>query len=1424
MNNNNLAYRLGLDVGSTTAKIVVIDQNDSVVHTEYERHNTQIHKTVNQLFDKVKKHIGNSKISICVTGSAGIGLSEKMGIPFVQEVVATTEVVKNLYPYVKTLIDIGGEDSKMIFFNPSKPPDIRMNGNCAGGTGAFIDQMASLMNVSSTDLNQLTSKSKHIYSIASRCGVFAKTDVQNLISRKVPKEDVAASVFHAVSIQAMNTLARGYDVKPKIMFIGGPFTFLPQLMETFKNDLHIDSLDVIYADHPALLPAMGAAFHNDSKPLIISIEDLQLIIEKSDNQNLTVSNRLTPLFHSKDDFQKWNENRLLVKVPVVEMSEYIENECFIGIDSGSTTTKIVAIGNSGELLYRYYSNNNANPVETVRQGLQLFDEEQKKQNRKFDIKHCGVTGYGEDLIRSAFGIDLGIVETIAHFSAAKNFCPDVSFILDIGGQDMKAIFVQNGVVTRLELNESCSSGCGSFIETFGKNLGHKVSDFAALACQSHAPADLGTRCTVFMNSKVKQSLRENASIDDIAAGLSISVIKNALYKVLKLKTLQELGNHIVVQGGTFKNASVLRAFEQMLGKQVICTDIPELMGAYGAAIAAKNMLKSETDESKIMLNGQNYTDKQLLCKGCVNNCLITKFLFDNDSFYYSGNKCEKVFSNRGAKVEKGFSMFDFKNELLFNRIASETAIENRKKLKVVPRIGIPRVLNMFQNYPFWHTLLTECGLDVVLSAKSSTKIYEKGAGTVMSDSICFPAKLVHGHIYELAEQKVDRIFYPIIIYERNDFSNTQNSFNCPIVSSYADVVRSAINPEARWKIALDAPTFTLDNDKLLYKSGYEYVKQFGVKKSVFEQSFAKAKLEIQKFINTINTKALEIIEKAKLDNRMLIVLAGRPYHTDPMIHQKTPDILTELGADVLSEDVIPCNSDASLNDLQILSQWLFPNRIYNAAQWCSNQSDMVQFVQLNSFGCGPDSIAIDESFEILKEKNKNHTLIRVDEITSTGSVRLRLRSLIESLQLSRKANAKPKENVNRLNTATYTENDRHRILLAPYFSDIYSPFLPALFQLGGYKLVNLPKPSKDSVEFGLKYANNEICYPATVIVGDIIKSLLSDDYNHSEIAVAITQTGGQCRASTYLSLIKKAMVSAGITDVPVISINPDGAKLNPQPGFVVNWEKLLKPLFITIIYADSLAKLYYATVVREKEKGVSSSLFEKYQKLAEPFIVQKNIGKIYELLQLAVNEFNAIEIKDGEFPKIGFVGEIYVKFNTFGHLYISEWLIEQGIEVCMPPVLEFFTQSFVNITANKAGNLETFKLSDIYVRFLEETANFHIRKANRILSKSKIVEPFHNIRHAADKAKRILSLVNQFGEGWLIPAEVATFAESGVNNVVSVQPFGCIANHVISKGVEKRIRDLYPKVNMLFLDFDDGTTEVNILNRLHFMVKNVKEN
>ncbi len=1409
-------YSIGLDAGSTTLKLVVTDSKGSVIFTDYNRHHANIPQALIESLQRVEKELGDISACIKTTGSAGMGLSERFDLPFIQEVVAATLVVEKQFPQTKTLIDIGGEDSKMIFFNRKMQADIRMNGNCAGGTGAFIDQMANILGVSVSDLSDMALHSDTTYPIASRCGVFSKTDIQNLISLNVKREDIAASIFQAVATQVISSLSRGCEIFPKVFLCGGPFAFIPALREVFKEKLALNDDDIILSEYASVVPAWGASLSEPEARQEKTIKEyIQLFQHKGESVNVPKSG-LTPLFRDEQEKENWESEKGRNKIERVEIEELTDNRCYIGIDSGSTTTKVVAMDSRDRIFFTFYKKNGGKSLETVKEGLTVLCQKAKDAGK--DLQVCGScsTGYGEDLIKTAFDLDFGMVETIAHYMAACKLNPKVSFILDIGGQDMKAIFVENGAINRLEINEACSSGCGSFIDNFAQSLACPIEDFVQKACCSQNPCDLGTRCTVFMNSKVKQSLREGSTLDDISAGLAYSVVKNCLYKVLKLKNTDELGDHIVLQGGTMRNKAIVRAFELSTGKSVIVSNFPELMGAYGAALYAKKKTANREEYISLsrLIDIKDYTSEPFRCVGCENNCQVLKNIFSNGKVYYSGNKCEKIYTNKGKKSRHAFNLSLFKNELAF-----------KKGLKLPEQkpymtIGIPRVLNMFENFPFWYTLLTMNNIEVKSSSRSTFRMYEKGLNTVMADNICFPAKLTHGHIYDLVEKKVDRIFFPYVIYEEKE-PHANNSYNCPVVSGYSDVIRSAINPEKNFGIAFDSPVINFSDTVLLKKACRKYLEDILKNKfssSSFEKSFESALEAKKRFADTVHDKAVQLLDHAKEENRFVILLAGRPYHNDPLIQHKISEIITSFGVDVITEDLLR-EDENKLSGSHVIPQWSYMNRIMKSAQWVANTDQDVHFVQITSFGCGPDAFIIDEVSDILKRKGKNLTLLKVDDVNNAGSLKLRIRSLIESLKFKNDTEIEPTAF---RTTPEFLEKDRNKTILVPYFSDFYSPFIPSAFKLMGYNMENMAPSDSVSAELGLKYANNEICYPATLVIGDCIRALQSGKYDPDNIAFAITQTGGQCRATNYIALIKKALLAAGYGDIPVVSVSIMNT-INEQSGFNLDVKNAARGVIYAVLYADALSKMYYATAVREKEKGLALKLREEYLRKAVACLDKKDMKGICKTLEEAAKAFNdAAMEKDA--PRIGIVGEIYLKYNSFGHQYVVDWLVEQGIEPVIPALSEFFTQYFPNAKFNEKYFLEhKSPLKGKLLTMLGETWMNNIeRKIDKAASAFRYYEPNGNIHEEAKKAGKIINLAAQFGEGWLIPAELASFAERNIFAAISLQPFGCIANHVVSKGIEKKIKDIYPDMNILFLDFDGGVSEVNVRNRLHFITRQVK--
>ena len=1472
----NKIYRAGLDVGSTTAKITVLDDSGRLLFSRYERHNAKVNELVGRYLDEIEQQLGPIQLRLCVTGSVGMSAAEQMKAEFVQEVVAATVFARHRYPQAKALIDIGGEDAKVVFFN-GQSMELRMNGNCAGGTGAFIDQMSVLMGCTNSEMNDKAMTSTRLYPMAARCGVFAKTDIQNLMSRNLPESDIAASIFHSIAVQTVTTLSRGCDFTPPILLCGGPLTFLPALRKAFVEYLKMADDDFIVLSEGNLIPSIGCALRAD-KTEPHTLEALREGLKKqscacnhtttcenscttgcsiADEKDGEVHEDLTPLFSNADEHQAWLDSKKRYATPVYPLRSGDET-VVIGVDSGSTTTKIIAAraskGEEGQIVFSHYAMNHGNPIKAVNEGLLRLKAEAEAAGAHIHVVGSCTTGYGEELIKAAFNMNEGIIETMAHYRAAAHLMPDVSFILDIGGQDMKAIFVENGAVVRMELNEACSSGCGTFIQTFAKGLGYEVDKFALLACEATKPCDLGTRCTVFMNSKVKQVMREGATVADIASGLSYSVVRNCLYKVLKLHGNDRLGQRIVVQGGTMKNDSVVRAFELLAGAEVARSNMPEMMGAYGCALHALETVYGTCESCTLdsLLNTSTYETQLLNCKGCENTCFVTTYNFAGGRHFYSGNKCERVFNNKGKDSTKGENIYTYKYHRLFDcytynyaekkRLVFEKSGQKPRKLRGI--VGIPRVLNMYEEFPFWYTLFTEAGFDVKLSSESDFHRYEQALGSVMSDNICFPAKLVHSHIQELddmlasvADDVQKFIFMPYVVFEPMDDSRNTNSYNCPIVSAYSDVIRSAM----KLKNDVVSPVINFRDEKLLQKQIYNFLKGYGVNKKEANMAFVEAQDALHSYVTDIQQKAEQILAQSRRDGMLTILLAGRPYHTDPLIQHKLSEMIAALGVNVISDDIVRGNLSVGAGDTCLVRQWAYMNRLIKAGQWCAEQPFDVHYVQMTSFGCGPDSFIQDEIRIIMKKHNKPYTLLKIDDVSNIGSLKLRVRSLIESLSEQKQDESERKKQSEKSVKATSVQQKGayklppvKRHILAPYFTEYLTPVVPPLCRLFGWDVEVMPQSDAESAELGLKYANNEVCYPATLIVGDFVKALKSGRYDIDNVSLVMSQTGGQCRATNYTALIRRAIDANGFSNVPLITIGVAtqmGEDYGEEDNLDVPWLKMAPIIATSLLYGDVISKMYHGAVSRLKAEArrpegkfanQAEQLREHYlTAVAEP-ILRNKPSEIMDLISEAALAFDAIT-DDKEIPAVGIVGEIFLKFSPFAHQFLAQRIIEKGFEVVPPLLTPFFLQEFVNAIAQKNMGLKSSKIPDFVLKSIYQLIWRRQKKMNALASKFRYYRPFTNIFEEAEAAKGVVSFAAQFGEGWLLPSDIISMVNQGVNNVASLQPFGCIANHIVSKGIEKKLKEKFPQLNLVSLDFDSGVSAVNVTNRLLLFLDSINE-
>ena len=1407
-------HRVALDVGSTTIKIVVIDESGRLIYSDYQRHLSDIKLAIENILKKARDEVSDIEFRAAITGSGGLNTANWLSIPFYQEVVAVARAIEKDIPKCDVAIEIGGEDAKIIYFNNGI--EQRMNGICAGGTGAFVDQMAALLQTDAAGLNEYAKDFEMIYPIAARCGVFAKTDIQPLINEGASKANLAVSVFQAVVAQTISGLARGMPIRGNVAFLGGPLHFLSELRKRFEDVLKLTDEQSLVPENSHLFAALGSAYliENTGIQQVQTFSSLLENLNKSDNTSHEIS-RLESLFETEEDFTKFKERHAKAKVPRKKTDEY-KGDAFLGIDAGSTTTKVALISEKGELLYSYYANNQGNPIESTKTSLiEIYNILHKNKDIKI-VKSC-VTGYGEGLLKEAFNIDLGEIETVAHHRATAFFENEVDFILDIGGQDMKCIRIKDGVIDNILLNEACSAGCGSFIETFANAIGYSSKEFAELALQSTMPIDLGSRCTVFMNSRVKQAQKEGAEVSDISAGLAYSVIKNALQKVIKVTDPKELGKKIVVQGGTFYNDAVLRCFELITEREAIRPDIAGIMGAFGASLIALESYEKGYETNLCSLDDINNLEiktKTMRCKSCENNCMLTINDFSGGRKFISGNRCEKGGLN-SKKIKKDIpNLFDYKYRKVFDYKSTD---EKDAKRGVV---GIPRVLNMYENYPFWHTFFTNLGFSVKLSPPSNRKIYELGIDSMPSESVCYPAKLSHGHIESLIQDGVQFIFYPSIVYEQKEIAETNNHYNCPIVISYPENIKNNVESLETNKINFKNPFLNINDKKSMIKGLIKELAEFNLSNDEVSKAVEAAYNELENFKEDMKNKGVETLKYMEEHKIKGIILAGRPYHSDPEINHGIADLVTEYNMAVLTEDSVAHFGIPHMDrPLNVLDQWTYHSRLYAAATFVQSRED-IEMVQLVSFGCGLDAVTSDEVEDIVRDANKIYTLIKIDEINNLGAARIRVRSLIAAMKDRDRNNIQIKKAEKRKSRAVFTkEMKKNHTVLCPQMSPIHFDILEVALQSEGYNLVLL-EDNKDYIDVGLKYVNNDACYPAIISIGQLMQAVLSGKYDVDNLTVLISQTGGGCRASNYIGFIRRALKKAGLEQIPVLSISL--VSLEKNPGFKFDIP-LLNKAIQSLLYGDLLMRVLYATRPYELEEGSANELYDKYRAIIKRDIAKAKYSDFKTNIKNIVKDFDNLPRKNITKPKVGVVGEILVKYHPIANNDLVNILENEGAEVCVPDLIDFFLYGFYN-AGFKNEHLGFSYLSKVMgameIKFLEAFRSC-MRKA---IDESENFMPMARIDEIAKYAQELVSVGNQTGEGWFLSGEIIKLVHSGIGNIVCTQPFGCLPNHVVGKGIIKELKKKYPLSNVVAIDYDPGASEVNQLNRIKLMLSVAEEN
>ena len=1674
--------RVGLDIGSTTVKAVVLDQSDSLGDTlfsDYRRHHANVRATVAGLLVDIHKKLvdlgrGDEPIRLSITGSGGLALADNLHVPFIQEVIAETEAIDKEYPQADVIIELGGEDAKITYLKPT--PEQRMNGSCAGGTGAFIDQMSTLLDTDAAGLNEMAKSYENLYPIASRCGVFAKTDLQPLINDGAAKPDLAASIFTAVATQTIAGLASGRPIHGTVIFLGGPLFFMSELRAAFQRALEGKVDEFIVPTDAHLYVAYGSALQadidSDDQGNYFEAHTCDDILKRLDELKNLPSNTPTmpPLFPTEADREDFNKRHHKEHIHIGTL-EGAHGPHFLGIDAGSTTIKATLVNDDREIVWSSYANNEGSPLTAA---INIVKKIQSELPEGAWIARSCATGYGEGLITTGLHLDEGVVETMAHYRGAEMVSPGVTAVIDIGGQDMKYLAITDGVIDSIAVNEACSSGCGSFLQTFAMSMGLTIQEFTQKALASTHPVDLGSRCTVFMNSSVKQAQKEGASIEDIAAGLCYSVVRNALYKVIKLRDSGELGDTVVVQGGTFLNDAVLRAFELLTEREVTRPNIAGLMGAFGAALTARMHYEDIADDDnahvgvdgrsvdaaaaeesaagdepnaaahagEIVVDGVRHTVSSILtgealnemsmtterdvCKLCQNHCKLTITTFSDGSRFVTGNRCE-----RGGDAKKKRSdrpnLYDYKYKRCFayRRLTDKNATRGE--------IGIPRALNMYENYPFWFTLLTSLGFKVMISGRSSHELFETGIESIASENICYPAKLVHGHIKWLLNKGMKTIFYPCVSYEDNLVPNTDNHYNCPVVANYPLVVGANMpelrDPDVRYM----HPYFNLANHELMVDRIVEEFAWASVSREEAETAVKAAYAEDKVFKHDVQQEGLKALAYMKEHDCRGIVLAGRPYHIDPEINHGIPETICALGMVVLSEDSIcelqpgekldltdflsegeedPRKKNANgfrhVDDrkvtvnrmpLRVTNQWAYHSRLYAAAHFVASYPGL-ELVQLNSFGCGLDAITTDQVAEILADKADVYTLLKIDEVSNLGAAKIRLRSLKAAVEereankarmakaalatsdesgsaesdaprnaahaaaqaAARKAqeqaesdlataqaalaeaqaavaaaeakvkaadrpvdaadagsdaaapanapkstgfrktgskaptpgrqvlldatmaanpkltkamrdaskraakrdiadvrlaalgdgttndaanakskSAKSKSGHNNATMSRYAHREKFvkdmkkdYTIVAPQMSPIHFSLVESVIRSGGYKFDILKHASCEDVETGLKYVNNDACYPAIMVIGQLIDAILEGKYDPDKVCLAITQTGGMCRATNYFGLIRKALIDAGYPQIPVIAISTQG--LEDNPGFKVT-PALLHRTVKALILGDLLMKCLYRVRSYEVEKGAANRLYEQWDVIVREALEHHGFSKTaaktpwlkrrylpYPVLaREIVKSFDALPLKDvPRKVRVGVVGEILVKYQPDANNHVVDVIESQDCEAVVPGIMEFMTtRPYITDWNEKylgtGGNKTLYAL----MRWSLDRYNAPIKAAIATShGKFKQDDPMPEL---VEKAAEVTSIGVQAGEGWLLTAEILELIEQGCPNVICAQPFACLPNHVTGRGMFGKIRRLHPEANIVSIDYDPGASEANQLNRIKLMIAAAKK-
>ena len=1443
---------VGIDIGSTTTKIAAVDETGAMAYSDYQRHGAQQVKSVRRLLKQLLSQLPDIRCCLALTGSGAKELADRLHLPYVQEVVANSIAIRRLYHEVRTAIELGGQDAKVLFFRRDEKDgslnvaDMRMNGSCAGGTGAFLDEVASILRVPVGELNSLAERGETVYDISGRCGVYAKTDIQPLLNQGVSKENLALSAYHAVAKQTIGGLAQGLTMSGPVIFEGGPMTFHPRLIGVFAERLELKTEEVLIPEHPEIMVAYGAALSLTElfgEGEAVDTDRLQRELKEAEIHVQSQNTGSAPVFFSSGEEKKKFEKRHRLPDEAIRFPEEKTVRAYLGIDSGSTTTKFVLMDEEENILDSFYSSNAGEPLEIARKALIELQNRWKTAGKELEILAAGSTGYGELMFQKAFSTETHVVETVAHARAAAKYVPDITFLLDIGGQDMKAIWLDRGVITNIVVNEACSSGCGSFLENFAATLHIPVDEIAPVAFSSQSPAVLGSRCTVFMNSSIVTAQRGGKQPADIMAGLCRSIIENVFTKVIRVSNLDSLGDKIVVQGGTFRNDAVLRALEQYLGREVTRAPYPGMMGAIGAALLAKENREKQTARGEEpektfigldAMEGFSYSQNaDSPCPFCGNHCRRTILTFPNGNTWVTNNRCERgevvgdpkessvqeKVREQTRKTRETANLFRLREKLLFQEYEVTGTSKERGET-----IGLPRVLSFWDTMPFWSTFFRSLGYRVVVSGLSTRAMYESGLSAVTSDTVCFPAKLVHGHLRDLAGKGVDRIFMPSVTETPSENTVSTSNSMCAVVKGYPFVIKNSDSPSEKWGIPFDAPLFHWREEKDRTRQLVSYMEEhFGISGEETRKAMADGDRAMKQFHDTLKGEGEKVLEQVRAEGRFAIVLASRPYQNDGLVNHNLPEMFTSRGIPVLTVDSLPGleEVDLSRSSVEIVNN--YHARMLASAIMAARTKEL-EYVQIVSFGCDHDAYLSDEIIRLMREiSGKTPLVLKLDESDIQGPLRIRVRSFLETLTIRREMGEETIHELPEPYPVKFQAADRkEKVVLIPNTSHAFSQIMAAAFATQGLKTESLELGREKAIYYGKKYVHNDICFPAQMVIGEALAALESGNYDLDHVAIGMGKYMGDCRLTHYSKLLRKALDDAGYSQVPILT-NDDQDAHDLHPGFKMNMLTAVRIAF-ALPMIDALEGLLRKIRPYELEPGSADRAFGEGMDFLTEGIRKGGVSGAKKGFKKAIERMKQVAYdRSRPRPTVLIVGEYLLNFHPGANHDIEAYLEKNGFEIIEAHMTDVIRKTyFTKDTQIREYHLSRPIKEKGWYRITDEVFELAHDVTDRIASAHPLYTPPCRLPELVKGSDPIIQHTFDTGEGVLIPAEIIHYAGQGCRAFVILQPFGCLPNHIVGRGIAKKLKEIYPDAQILPLDYDPDVSFANIENRLQMLIMNAK--